>query len=670
MASPAALLRALLGTLFVFLSFQAGGQQLTGAGRGTSLGAASFGAGGQSALQDAVQGIAGLMQRFERLQPQLAALPPTQLESIAGPAQQLHERFLAMQQKLGAADGAVAPALEQEAITFHRDLALFVDRVSERLGIAGPASAGLGSAGFAPVSLGDLPQAGTASYRGAGGAAASPATERRLQAAMQSIQSNMQRFETLHPKLRTLPQQTFTVLAGQAQQLHEEFLVLQRRGIELAGDGRRPMLEGEAAPYAEQLESYVARQGTFVTGVDEQVRSLGGSAAGLGGSAFGSMGYQGMVGDRIPVPPAGTGAGAGLSNRGLGAGSMPQVNLPPLQLGGNQGLGGGPTPQVNLPPLQVGGSQGLGGRPMPQVNLPPLQPGGGLGRASPTQVGGSFGGPGCMPGQVTAATDARLSAVIDKVTSLMQEFQGIAPQLARGSQQVLAALGSTGTALDNRFRELQRRGTVIAGDGTRPMSESDASKFAEDMEAFYAEQKAYVEQARQAIQAGGGAGMAAGRPGMLGAGALGSASLRDLRGDTGSGLGVGINSGSLSGGGPSGGSFGGSFGGGLPGGITGSGVLGGAGGGFGGAGLGSSTGSLNSGSFSGGAFGSGFAAGGIGSRGASIPGASTAAAPIEDAGLNDLENLKHVELNTAVLPDKGNDDTAVCRSGACEQESA
>ena len=37
--------------------------------------------------------------------------------------------------------------------------------------------------------------------------------------------------------------QAFNTLANQAQQLHEEFLTLQRKGIQLAGDGRQPMLE-------------------------------------------------------------------------------------------------------------------------------------------------------------------------------------------------------------------------------------------------------------------------------------------------------------------------------------------------------------------------------------------------------------------------------------------
>eukprot|EP00438_Fugacium_kawagutii_P012244 Skav216860 [mRNA] locus=scaffold1042:196118:196597:- [translate_table: standard] len=69
-----------------------------------------------AALQDAVEGIAGLMQRFEDLQPQIAQLPATELQQIAQPAQKLHERFENMQKKLVAlGSGNAGPELEEAA---------------------------------------------------------------------------------------------------------------------------------------------------------------------------------------------------------------------------------------------------------------------------------------------------------------------------------------------------------------------------------------------------------------------------------------------------------------------------------------------------------------------------------------------------------------------------
>ena len=80
--------------------------------RTSGCGAPSPGA-ATAPLQDAVEGIAGLMQRFEQMQPRIAALPPAELQQIAEPAQRLHERFEQMQQKLMARSGG--PDLEEDA---------------------------------------------------------------------------------------------------------------------------------------------------------------------------------------------------------------------------------------------------------------------------------------------------------------------------------------------------------------------------------------------------------------------------------------------------------------------------------------------------------------------------------------------------------------------------
>jgi len=544
--------------------------------RTSGCGAPSPGA-ATAPLQDAVEGIAGLMQRFEQMQPRIAALPPAELQQIAEPAQRLHERFEQMQQKLMARSGG--PDLEEEAIVFHRDLAVFVDQVSSRLGIgpggspkpgqlgslglAGGAGvgAGLGAGpGFATVSLGSLPP--DRGSVGIGGAA-SESTERRLQAAMQAIQSGMQRFEALHPKLPNLPPQAFNTLANQAQQLHEEFLTLQRKGIQLAGDGRQPMLEADAAPYADQLESFVARQINLVNEAEQQVQQLSGSG-----------GYQGMLGTRLP---------SGVQS------AAPEAPLPQMQ-------------------------------------------------ASPPSV----------PGQVTPATDAKLSAVIDKVIRLMQEFQGIVPQLSRVSQQAIAPLANVGASLDTRFRELQRRGNEIAGHSSRPMKEKDASEYLRELETFHAEQERYVEQVREILKSNPSSG-----PPGAGAGILGSARLEDLRGMPSAAP--------------------------LPGvGLAGTGA-GGAGSGLRpgpglGSGLGQNLGSMPMQSMQSqpglpsgfGGFGKALPVNSLPSLGG-INSASAGIRPdmrlpkIEAPGLSSLEEMGSVKLNTAVLPDGG---TSVCSGGA------
>lgn len=520
------------------------------------------------------------MQRFEQMQPRIAALPPAELQQIAEPAQRLHERFEQMQQKLMARSGG--PDLEEEAIVFHRDLAVFVDQVSSRLGIGTGSpkpgqlgSLGLGAStgpvggGFAPVSLGSLP----GPHRGSAGigGAASESTERRLQAAMQAIQSGMQRFEALHPKLPNLPPQAFNTLANQAQQLHEEFLTLQRKGIQLAGDGRQPMLEADAAPYADQLESFVARQINLVNEAEQQVQQLGGAG-----------GYQGMLGTRLPSVQS----------------TMPGTSMPQMQ-------------------------------------------------ASPASA----------PGQVTPTTDAKLSAVIDKVIRLMQEFQGILPQLSRVSQQAIAPLANVGTSLDTRFRELQRRGNEIAGDSSRPMKEIDASEYLRELETFHAEQERYVEQVREILKSNPSSG-APGAPG-AGAGILGSARLEDLRGPGAIGAGTSMPMAGMPNAAPSGVGLG--AGSGLrTGPASGTNPLGGGGGPM------QSQPSLPSGL--GGGFGKALPVNSLPSLGG-VNSASGAAGirpdmrlpKIEAPGLSSLEEMGSVKLNTAVLPDSG---TSVCSGGA------
>eukprot|EP00435_Cladocopium_sp_Y103_P014311 s5351_g3.t1 len=397
---------------------------------------------------------------------------------------------------------------------------------------------------------------------------------------MQAIQSGMQRFESLHQKLATLPAQVLNPLADQAQRLHEEFLRLQQKGMQLASG--QLMLEADAAPYADELESYMSRQLTFVGDAEYQVKQA---------AAPSSSGYQGMLGSRLsPAAPAGAQAGASF-------GSLP----------------------AGAPQAQAVGSMGsIGMGPMGQAPL---------------------------PGQVTPETDRRLSAIIEKVIRLMQEFQGLAPQLSRIPQQVLAPLANTGTSLDTRFRELQRRGSEIAGDNTRPMTEKDASQYLKDMEAFHSEQERYVEQAKQALQTAPAQGLGAGGLG------LGSARLEDLRG-----AGASANT------------FGG-----LPNappsiGLGGLGMprangLGGQSGGFG-AGLGGFGGqrapgnTLHAPTISVNNFGAASFGGSFGRKGAE----RSSEAP----GLPNLEEMGRATLNTAVLPQS---QRGVCSAGVCGESS-
>ena len=401
------------------------------------------------------------MRRFEQLQSQLGRLPQDELQGFAGTGQQLHERFVELQEKLRSAGGggrALPASLEGLVLTFHRDLALFVDRVESRLGIQGPVVPppvfGTGGGAFPPQG-GGLPPLGAqapgsgpglsagafgaGAFGGAGAAsggpgAVTPATDRRLQVAMGGVVDGMQRFEALHPRLQMVPQPVFQEIAQRAQRLHEEFVRLQRLGVELGGDGSSPMSETAAAPYAAQLEAFVAEQAAFVRDAESTVGQHTGASAG---------GFGGFVGGGVQMPPM---PGAGCLGGSLGGG------LPPAGLRDTGSFGGG---GIQMPPM--GSTQSSGGFA------------GGLGGA----------GAGAGAGSVTPATDRRLSAVIQKVVALLQEFEGLKPRIAGLPPQALNPIAQRGQLLHEHFQALQQRGATLAGDGQRPMSESDASSYAE-----------------------------------------------------------------------------------------------------------------------------------------------------------------------------------------------
>jgi len=464
------------------------------------------------------------MRRFEQLQPQLGRLPQVELEAVVVNGQRLHERFLELQEKMQRSGGVLPAAQEAHLVEFHRDLALFVQRVERQLGLEGTAQPAAQPAAFGALggqqqqqpfqqlqqqqfdggSAGGFGGAAASGVppRSAGGPAVSPATERRLQTSMQGIVGGMQRFEGLHPRLGGLPQQMFQEIASTGQRLHEEFLVLQRRGVELAGDGRAPMREADAQEYLAQVEVFVPNLVAFVARAEETVRTQG--AAGAAGAGFGSVG-------------------------GLGGG------LPPASVGG---FGGG-----GLPPASVGGFGGGGGG---ATGLPPASVGGfGGGQAGAGGLGGGFGGgplgggSAGAAGAVTPATDRQLSAVIKAVTDLMQDFQSQKPAISRLPPQVLQPLAQTGQQLHERFVALQQRGALLAGDGTKPMSEADASAYTADMTAFYQDQVVYVNSVKQSLQSQGGGGAGIGSTGLGGGFGLGAGFAAGPAGGGGFGAGAG-----------------------------------------------------------------------------------------------------------------------------------
>lgn len=468
-------------------------------GRPQSGQAASQGEVSQAFLRDVVEGIGGLMQRFEQFQPQLGSLPRVELEGIAREAQQLHGRFLELQQRMNAAGGGVAASEETQVIGFHRDLALFVARVEGKLGIMGPVPP--------PQTAQDrlsnnFPGSATLSEQGVGsattGGSSAQSINERLQAAMKGIVDGMQRFEALHPKLRNLPQQIFSEIARRGQKLHEDFVVLQRRGVELSGQGGQTteMSEAQAVPYAAQLEAFVVEQAAFVRDAEAQLQSsvsVGGGlppASGLPGFGQGSM-----LGSQLPM--------SGGSATGLGQGALGAASGVPFAAGGASALSSGAPPSMPQSAASFGS---------------PLGSAGALGASA--QTAGA---------RVSPATDKRLSDVISKVVARMQEFEAIKPQLGRLPREVFAKVAQQGQELNDRFVALQQRGVAIAGDGSVTMLEQDASFLASEMERFHKDQLPFVEGAKEALQSGSGSVMSTN----LGAASLGSFGLGN------SGFGVG-----------------------------------------------------------------------------------------------------------------------------------
>jgi len=454
------------------------------AGRGQPHGG-QVPASAQQPLQLAIDGIAGLMQRFESLQPRMGQIKPVEFQRIAATSQQLHERFLELQERLRRVADKVPASDEQRVLKFHSDLEAFVASVDAQLGIAGSQPpAGLKAAptgGASPhvyaqsvPSRGaaispQLPE-GTRASLGGGMSASpptvqappvtrpsdvvTPTTDRRLQKTMNDIVNGMRRFEDLHPQLRSMPVPAYQSIASRAQQLHEKFVALQRRGTELTGSGNIAMRETDAVLYASQMENFVREQTELINDAQGQVdkAQFGAMNSHEGGYAQGgnTFGYRGMLGQVLTVPKPSSSALHGFQ-------------------GENSDYGQAPTPVRS-----TSNSLHSGGR----LNT--------------------------MSGIVTPTTDRRLSAVIKKVVDQMQEFESMKQRIQQLPPQILQNIAAQGERLHQRFVALQQRGAAIAGDGTNPMQESDASLYADDMESFYQEQSAYVTHAKEALHNGPG----------------------------------------------------------------------------------------------------------------------------------------------------------------------
>merc|ERR1711871_914699 len=123
---------------------------------------------------------------------------------------------------------------------------------------------------------------------------AATSTDERLQATMRKVADGMQRFEALHPHLRSLSPQVFNEIASRGQRLHEEFQALQRRGAELSSGGGAS--DVAATQYVASFEAFAVEQAAFVRDAEVQVqRSMS------GGMGIASAAPSGMGGSALPT---------------------------------------------------------------------------------------------------------------------------------------------------------------------------------------------------------------------------------------------------------------------------------------------------------------------------------------------------------------------------------
>jgi len=192
----------------------------------------------------------------------------------------------------------------------------------------------------------------------ASGEQVTPSTDQRLSGVISNVVSLMQEFEALRPQLSRLPQQAFSRIAQQGQDLNDRFVALQRRGASIAGDGSVSMLERDAHEYAGAMEAFYKDQSVFVDQAKQAVQSIVGGMGPTGG-ALGGVGLN-------SASLSGSNQGGALNGGGLGAAGFNAGGFAGSGLSG-AGLGGaglpsrsgfGPSPFGSPAP---GAFSGLGG---------------------------------------------------------------------------------------------------------------------------------------------------------------------------------------------------------------------------------------------------------------------------------------------------------------------
>lgn len=251
------------------------------------------------------------------------------------------------------------------------------------------------------------------------------------------------------------------------------------------------MNEVDGTEYINQLESFVTRMSTFVNAAEVKIQNA--PAAGGLPPAGNSFGYTGMVGNKIPVASQDS-APFGASTPRSGSTGFGSASAPSL---GSAGFGGQP-----LGGAFAGGGGG-GGLPSASFGTAASGSGGALPPLSSSGFGATPGAAAGTEGRITPATDRRLQAVIERVVSRMQEFEGLKSQLSRLPQQMFAQIAQRAQLLHDRFLVLQQQGATIAGDGSVPMLERDANQYTSDMESSSrSNQHLLIKPSRQQLVVG------------------------------------------------------------------------------------------------------------------------------------------------------------------------
>eukprot|EP00451_Oxyrrhis_marina_P033193 CAMPEP_0204375596 /NCGR_PEP_ID=MMETSP0469-20131031/49371_1 /ASSEMBLY_ACC=CAM_ASM_000384 /TAXON_ID=2969 /ORGANISM="Oxyrrhis marina" /LENGTH=322 /DNA_ID=CAMNT_0051366315 /DNA_START=10 /DNA_END=975 /DNA_ORIENTATION=+ len=261
------------------------------------------GASDRETLMGLIQKVSEQMQRFDRMQYKLRNLAPGNLQTISRDAQTLDAKFQPLQARM--VNPPTAPAeiarLIAEIEPFYHDQLLFVDGVQKMVdqvkdpgfglppaevpGSAKPAAVpmaasgiggGSGGGGGGPLNLPSLSQTapgGGAAYDQYGSTTSGSylAMQNRLDAAMNGVQAEMERFSSLQAGLSSLPATVSEPLIRRAQELDVRFQELQRQSQEVGGSA--PMMQ--TMPFIENMEKFLRDQRDLVNSVEDAVAPSG-----------------------------------------------------------------------------------------------------------------------------------------------------------------------------------------------------------------------------------------------------------------------------------------------------------------------------------------------------------------------------------------------------------